>query len=125
MTTLQLVAELAVAVLYVVGAVFSTVYTLGQSDRFYGSWVEGAWHEPARWLLRNVILPHAKGFTVALILFEAALAAMILSRGNVVGPALLAGAIFCVIAAIVSSPGGTVGNLALAAIQTALALARS
>jgi len=124
MTTLQLVAELAVAVLYVVGAVFSTVYTLGQSDRFYGSWVEGAWHEPARWFLRNVILPHAKGFTVALILFETTVAALILGQGDLAGPALVAGTVFCIMAAVVSSPGGTVGNLALAAIQTALALAR-
>jgi hypothetical protein len=124
MTTLQLVAELAVAVLYVVGAGFSTVYTLGQSDRFYGSWVEGAWHEPARWFLRNVILPHAKGFTVALILFETTVAALILGQGDLAGPALVAGTVFCIMAAVVSSPGGTVGNLALAAIQTALALAK-
>ncbi|MDH3402770.1 MAG: hypothetical protein OES32_08305 [Acidobacteriota bacterium] len=124
MTTLHLVAETAVAVLYAVGAAFNAVYTLRHCDEFYGAWLAGAWHEPARWLLRSVILPHARAFTAALILFQATLAAAVLGRTDLVGPALLAGAVFCVIAAVMSSPGGTVGNLALAAIQVALAVAR-
>lgn len=124
MTTLRLVGEIGVGVLFAAGAVFNAAYTLGHGDKFYGAWVAGAWHEPARWLLRTVILPHAKAFTVLLILFEATLAVMILGRGGFVRPALVAGAVFCVIAAAVSSPGGTVGNLTLAAMQTALALAR-
>jgi hypothetical protein len=74
--------------------------------------------------LRTVILPHAEAFTVPLILFERTVAILILGQGDLAGPALVAGTVICIIAAVVSSPGGTVGNLALAAIQTALALAR-
>ena len=70
------------------------------------------------------MLPNATVFTVSLILFEIAVAVIILTRGELVRPALIAGAVFCVIAAVVSSPGGTAGNLALAAIQAALALSR-
>jgi hypothetical protein len=124
MTTLRLVGEISVGALFAVGAVFNAVYTLGHSGKFYGAWVAGAWHEPARWFLRTVIVPHAKAFTVSLILFETTVAALILGQGDLAGPALVAGTVFCIMAAAVSSPGGTVGNLALAAIQTALALAR-
>jgi hypothetical protein len=123
MATTRFIFEILLGVLYLSGAVFNTVYTLRHTRRFYGAFLAGAWFEPARWFLRSLILPNAKALTVALILFEVTLAAVILSRGDLVGPALLAGAVFCVIAAVVSSPGGTVGNLALAAIQTALALA--
>lgn len=56
-----------------------------------------------------------------LILFQVAVAIMILSRGTMVTAGLAAGAIFSVLAAIASSPGGTVGNLALAAILITLA----
>jgi hypothetical protein len=124
MTTFRFVAEMGVGVLFAVGAVFNTVCTLGHSGEFYRAWVAGAWHEPARWFLRAVILPRAKAFTVSLILLETTVAVMILSRGDLAGPALIAGTVFCVITAAVSSPGGTVGNLAPALLQTILAMAR-
>ena len=110
--------------LYAVGAVFNTVYTLGHAEKFYGAFADGAWLGPARRFLRNCVLPNATAFTVSLILFEASMAIMILLRGDFVHAALIAGAVFCVIAAVVSSPGGTAGNLALAALQLALALSR-
>lgn len=124
MTTLCLIAEISLGVLYSVGAIFNTVYTLGNTHKFYGAFLAEAWHEPARWLLRTIVLPNATAFTVTLILFEVAVAIMILTRGDLVRVALIAGAIFCAAAAIVSSPGGTISNLALAAIQIALAVSR-
>jgi len=41
-----------------------------------------------------------------------------------VTPALVAGGIFAAVAALFSSPGGAVGNLALAAVQLVLAAVR-
>ena len=46
---------------------------------------------------------------------------MILTRGDLVTAALIAGSVFSVLAALASSPGGTVGNVMLAAIQVVLA----
>jgi hypothetical protein len=100
---LRSVAEIAVGAIYATGALFSTVYTLRHGDEFYGSFAEGAWLGPARW---------------------SPLAVMILIRGDLVREALIAGAIFSEFSALVSSPGGTVGTLALAAIQAALAVSR-
>ncbi len=124
MATTRFIAEIALGVLYFFGAVFNTVYTLRHTRKFYGAFLSGAWLEPARSFLRTVVLPNATVFTMALILFETTVAILILGQGDLAGPALVAGTVFCIIAAVVSSPGGTVGNLALAAIQTALALAR-
>lgn len=124
MAAVRIVVESAFGVLYAVGAVFQAVYTLGHGEKFYGAFLEGAWHEPARRILRTLVLPHAKAFTLALILFEAAVAILILTRGDLATLGLFAGAAFCVVAATVSSPGGTVGNLAMAAIQLALATTR-
>ena len=56
-----------------------------------------------------------------LILFQVAAAITILSRGTLVTAGLAAGAIFSVLAALASSPGGTVGNLAPAAVMITLA----
>lgn len=124
MIALRTGMEIAIGVLYAAGAVFNTAYTLGHGDKFYGAFVEGAWLRPSRWFLRSIVLPNATTFTLALILFEIVVAVLILTRGELVQAGLIAGAIFCAIAAIVSSPGGTIGNLALAAIQTGLALSR-
>ena len=117
-------AEIAVGAIYATGALFHTVYTLRHGDEFYGSFAEGAWLGPARWLVTNVVLSHTVLFTLALIIFQVAVAVMILNRGDLVREALIAGAIFSGFSALVSSPGGTVGTLALAAIQAALAVSR-
>ena len=103
MSTLKLIMEIGLGTLYAIGAVFNSVYTLGNGTKFYGAFLSGAWNEPARWLLRNVILPNTSAFTVLLILFEITVAMMILSRGDLVRPALLAGTGFCIVAAAVSS----------------------
>lgn len=56
--------------------------------------------------------------------FQVAVAVSILTRGALVRLALVAGGAFAVLAAIASSPVGTVGNLPLAALQFWLAAAR-
>ena len=122
--SLRNVAEVGIGALYGIGAVFNTAYTLSHGDEFYGSFSKGAWFGPARWAVDHIVLPNAVVFTVALILFQAAVAIMILSRGDLVAVALFAGAVFSVVAALASSPGGTLANLALAAMQTSLALSR-
>lgn len=55
-------------------------------------------------------------------MFQLAVAVAILTRGDLVPAALLSGASFAVLAAVASSPGGTIGNLSVAAIQAALAV---
>ena len=117
------ILELAIAALYLVGAVFNATYTLRNSGSFYGSFAEGAWLGPARTLMRGIVIPNGRAFTIALIAFQLTIAALILARGDLVLVGLIAGAAFSVGAAAVSSPAGTVGNLALAAVQAALAAA--
>ena len=120
MPSLRLFLELAFGVLYSAGALFNMTFTLRHAEDFYGAFLAGAWHEPARWILRTVILPHATAFTVLLAGLELAVAIMIFSRGDLVRIALLAGAVFCLCAAFVSSPGGTVANLVMAVAQIVL-----
>ena len=79
---------------------------------------------PARSLIRDVVIPNARVFTVALIVFQLAIGVLILTRGDLVTPALVAGGTFAGLAALASSPGGTAGNMILAALQFALAAAR-
>ncbi len=121
---LRSAAEMGVGLLYTAGAVFNGVYTVRHSAEFYGTFADGAWLSPAEWFVRRLVIPNGAPFTVLLIAFQAAVAIAILSRGELVGPALLVGGGFAVVVAIFSSPGGTAGNLALAAIQFALAFTR-
>ncbi len=121
---LRTVAEIAIGVLYAVGAVFNTVWTLRHSAEFYGDFADGAWLSPARWVIRNVVIPNGTLFTVLLIGFQAAVAIVILTRGELVEVALLAGGTFSLVVAFFTSPGGTAANLALAVVQYALAAAR-
>lgn len=118
------VAEIAVGVLFAVGAVFNTAYTLRHTDEFYGEFADGAWLSPAEWLIRNVVIPNGTLFTVLLITFQAAVAIAILTRGDLVTVALLAGGSFALVVALFSNPAGTAANLILAAIQFGLALSR-
>jgi hypothetical protein len=73
-------------------------------------------------MIQKVVIPNATVVTVSLILFGATVAIMILLRGDLVRPALIAGACFALIAAAASNPGGTVANVALAALLITLAL---
>lgn len=122
MDLLRNVAEVGVGVLFGIGAIFNATYTRTHGEEFYGSFAEGAWLVPARRVIEKVVIPNSTVVTALLVLFGAAEAIMILLRGDLVRPALLAGGGFALVAAAASSPGGTVANLALAAIQFTLAL---
>ncbi len=124
MTGVRTFAEIGMGALFAIGATFNSFYTLRHSDEFYGSFSDGAWLPPGRWFVDNVVMPNATVFTALLILFQVAVATMILTRGDLVALGLVAGAVFATLAAAASSPGGTVGNLVLAAIQITLAISR-
>ena len=79
---LRTVAEVAIGVLYAVGAVFNTVWTLRHNAEFYGDFADGAWLSPARWVIRNLVIPNGTLFTVLLIVFQATVAIAILTRSD-------------------------------------------
>lgn len=118
------VAEIAIGVIFTIGAGFNAVYTFAHTDEFYGSFADGAWLTPGRWFVTHVVLPNGKAFTLLVIVFQMSVAVLVFTRGDLVSIALFAGTGFALLAALASSPGGTIGNLALAAIQLVLALAR-
>jgi hypothetical protein len=124
METLRSVAEIAIGVIYGVGAAFNTVYTLRHSAEFYGDFADGAWFPPARWFIRRLVIPNGTVVTVLVILFQVTVAVAILSRGDLVTAALYTGATFALVVAFFSSPRGAVGNVALAALQFGLAVTR-
>ena len=115
------VFEILIGVLYVVGALFNSLYTLRHGEEFYTSFVEGAWLRPARRLTESIVVPNATLFTVVLIMFQLVVGVSILTRGWATVPALVAGGIFAAAVAAFSSPWGTAGNVSLAAVQLLLA----
>jgi hypothetical protein len=124
LSTLRAVAEIAVGVVFATGAVFNSVYTLRHTTEFYGDFANGAWFRPAGSFIRTVVIPNGTLFTLLVIGFQASVAIVIFVRGDLVTAALLAGGVFALVVALFSSPGGTAGNLMLAAIQFGLAFAR-
>lgn len=118
------VAEIGLAALFLVGAAFNAVYTLGHTNDFYGSWANNAWFGWARSLLRDQVIPNGVAVTVVVIGCQAAIAALILSRSDLVEAGLVGGGVFAVGAAVFSSPGGFGANLALALAQFGLASTR-
>jgi hypothetical protein len=121
---LRNIIEIGFGVLFAIGAVFNALYTFSHGSEFFGSFAENAILAPARTLVRNVVIPNSKVFTVLMIVFQLAVAASILSRGALAGPGLIAGALFAFGAAWVSSPGGALANLAMAVVMAYLALTR-
>jgi hypothetical protein len=111
-------------VVFLVGATFNVAWTLTHADEFFGGFADGAWSRPAESLMRDFIIPNGRRITILIIVFQVTIGVLILTRGQLVTPALVAGGLFAVAAALVSSPGGTAGNLVLAAIQFGLAFAR-
>ena len=110
------IIEVGFGLLFLVGAIFNATYTLRHGEEFYGSFAASAWFRPARKLVRRVVIPHAKLFTVLLIVLQASIAFMILSRGSLVEAGLMAGAAFSLAAVPVSNVPGAIANFALAAI---------
>ena len=122
--TLRNIIEIGFGLVYLMGAIFSSVYTLRHGEEFYGSFAESAWFVPSRLLVRNVVLPNSRLFTSLLIIFQLIVALSILSRGILVQPGLIAGAVFSLAAVMVSSVPGALVNLALAIVQLFLAFTR-
>jgi hypothetical protein len=121
---LRNIFEIGFGLIYVVGAVFNCFYTWRHGAEFYGSFATGAMWPPARQFVPAVVISSATLFTGMLIAFQVIVGLSILSRGTLVVPALGTGAIFCVGAALFSSPGGAIANLIMAGLQTYLAVTR-
>lgn len=121
---LRNIIEIGFGALYLIGAIFNSLYTFRHWDEFYGSFAEKAILAPARGLVQKVVIPHAKVFTILLIIFQVMVAICILSRGVLVVPGLMAGAIFCLGVVFVSNPGGTIVSLVMAILQFYLGYSR-
>ena len=122
--TVRTIAEIGIGLLFLVGAIFNTLYTRTHGEEFYGSFAEGAWFPPSRAFVKRVVIPHARPLTYLLIAFQLLVALAILSRGPFLVYGLYAGAAFALGAALVSSVGGAIANLALAVVQFLLASTR-
>jgi hypothetical protein len=118
------ILEIGIGLLFLIGAIFNSLYTFRHGDEFYGSFAENAILAPARALVRKLVIPHDRLFTILLIVFQLIVAFCILSRGDLVVPGLIAGAVFCFAAALVSNTGGAIANLVLAVGQLVLAFTR-
>ena len=118
------VIEIGFGLLYLIGAVFNFLYTLRHGDQFYGSFAEKAILIPSRQLVRRMVIPRATLFTGLLIAFQLLVALSILSRGTLVEPGLIAGAVFCFGAMLVSNASGAAANLLMALAQMYLACTR-
>ncbi len=116
--------EIGFGVLYFVGALFSSFYIWRHGEEFYGSFASGAILSPARQLIRRVVIPRARVFTVLLIVFQLTVALCILSRGALVRPGLIAGAVFAFAAVFASNAPGAIANLVMALVQSYLAFVR-
>ena len=116
--------EIGFGVLYLIGAIFNSFYTLRHGDEFYGSFADKAILAPSKQLIRRVVIPHAREFTILLIVFQLTVDFCILIRGALVGPGLVAGAIFSFGVVFVSNTPGAIANLVMSVVQLYLALTR-
>lgn len=120
----QNLIEIGFGVLYLIGAFFNSLYTLRHGNEFYGSFAENAIIAPSKHLIRKVVIPHGRVFTILLIVFQLTVAFCILSRGVLVMPGLIAGAIFSFAVVFVSNTSGAIANLIMSVVQVYLALTR-
>jgi hypothetical protein len=122
--TVRTVIEVGIGLVYLIGAIFNTLYTRTHGAEFYGSFAKGAWFKPSRALIDKSVIPNSRLFTYLLITFQLVVALAILSRGPYVAYGLYAGALFNLGAAVVSNVPGAIANLVLAAAQFLLAYSR-
>ena len=121
MSAVHQVAEIAVAAMFLVGALFNAVYTWRHGEEFYGSFAANAWLPAARALIPRVVVPHAKLLTLLLIAFQLLVAGLIVAGGDLAVVGLTLGAVFCLLASTVSSKGGALGNVVLAFLMALFA----
>lgn len=118
------IIEIGFGLLYLVGALFNYLYTLRHGEEFYGSFADNALFGLSGELVRSLVIPHSTLFTGLLIAFQLLVAFSILSRGPLVMPGLIAGAIFSFSVVFVSNLPGAIANLLMAVAQVYLAFAR-
>jgi hypothetical protein len=118
------VIEIGFGVLYVIGAIFNFLYTLRHGDEFYGSLADKALFVWSSQLIRDVVIPHARSFTILFIASQLVVALCILSRGTIVRPGLIAGATLSLAVVFVSNIPGAIANLIMSIFQVYLALIR-
>jgi hypothetical protein len=116
--------EIGFGVLYLIGAIFNSLYTLRHGNEFYGSFADKAILALSRQLIRKVVIPHARVFTILLIVFQLIVAFCILSRGALVRPGLMAGAFFSFAVVFVSNTTGAIANLVMFFVQIYLGFFR-
>ena len=121
---IRTILEIGVGLLFLVGAIFNATYTLHNSTTFFGSFADSAWSPAAAVLIRRSVMPRARLFTLLVVAFQAIVALLVLTRSPLVVVGLYAGAVFALTAAFVSSVGGAVMNLLMAAVQVVLAVTR-
>ena len=121
MSAVHRIAELAVAALFLVGALFNVLYTLRHGEEFYGSFAANAWLPAARALIPRVVVPHARLITLLLAAFQLLVAGLIVVGGDLAAVGLTLGAIFSLLASTVSSKGGALGNVVLGFLMALLA----
>ena len=123
MDILVKIGEIGFGVLFLISAIFNASYTLRHGKEFYDNFATKAWFGPYRTLIRSIIIPHATLFTVLLIILLLTLALMILTRGSLVQPALIAGAAFGLAVVPASNIPGATANFLIAVTLTLLAIA--
>ncbi len=123
-SNLRNIVEISFGLLFLIGVIFNVSYTIRHGEEFYRSFAASAWFGPSRKLVRSIVIPHAKLFTILLITLQTSTAFMILSRGNLVKPGLIVGAAFSLAVVPLSNVPGAIANFTLAAIQALLAFTR-
>jgi hypothetical protein len=116
------IGEIGFGVFFLIGAIFNLTYTLRHGKEFYGGFAANAWFGPYRTLIQKVVIPHATLFTILLIAFQIVVCLMLLTRGSLVKPGLVAGAMFSVTVVPASNFRGAIANLIIAAALVLLAL---
>jgi hypothetical protein len=123
MNVLVNIGEIGFGVLFLISAVFNASYTLRHGQEFYGSFAAKAWFNPYKMIIRTVVIPHSRIFTILLIVFTAGIALIIFTRGSLVRPGLISGAVFSLAVIPASNLPGAIANLTMAVILTLLAIA--
>ena len=116
--------EITIGILYALGAGFQGFGTLRDSAAYYREMEDNAWLPLAESFVENLLVPNSVAVGILVVVFEAAAAIAILSRGWAVRPALLAGGAFSVVGALTGAPVETFGYAALAALHFKLAAGR-
>jgi hypothetical protein len=114
-------AEIAFGLLFLAGGTFSLVYASRNGEEFFGSFRDGAFVPGTRRLIEIAVMPRTKLFALLIFVYEYAVAAAILSRGEWVEAGLYAGAAFALGAAVISNKPGMVANTAMGLVMLWLA----